>query len=377
MADVGFVNSGYAVANTLQDILARKEKARHDDLLEQIAKQNSDTQRITALGQEDERHAIAKYREAQADNYRRDDMVRGQKLSPEDRNWLNSTGFGGRVETAPQYELPEGAQGPVPQDETYAGSPKEQLEAKQQAKQDALLRDPEFWKKDRLEQFMLARQAGLPNFNPEQFRKADAQHHLYVLDEATGQTRIADPIGLDGKPVYPETDIHMTRSRAPIGPAKEPKYTWTFSNDGTSMMRMPNSGTELPKVFSVADIMSGKVPQSALEDAPAAQPQKVPTFGGRPDSSTKVQPIVPSNLIGPLAKATDSRAKATLMSGILANSGASDVAKDSMQRYMNKAITNEKLNQLPIEQIAAGVPGSDADKRQFAMLLQVYRSGGQ
>lgn len=376
MADVGFVNSGASVADALQQILARKEKARHDSLLEQIAKQDSDTRQMLAAGQDEERKAMGAWRQAQADNIRRDDMVRGQTLSPEDATWLRNTGHGGQIESAPAYELPEGAQGPVPQIETYAGSAKEQLAAKQEAKQNALLGSPDFWEKSPLEQFLLARQAGLPNWNPDQFRKADAQHHTYVLDEATGQVKIADPVGPDGKPILPAADIHMTRSRPPRGPDPNIGNNWKFSDDGQFVLGLPTKGSNKPAVMRVQDLLAGMAPQEPQPDG-SITPTPTTTFGKKqPGGAGREVPIIPNALIPKLATTTDKRARAVLVSGMLANSGASDAAKGAMQEYLNAAAKSEDVASLPPEVVLGKLKGlSDEDKQQFSMLLRVFRSG--
>lgn len=315
MADIGFVDSGNEVAQTLQQILARKEKARHDQLLEQIAQQDSNTRQMLAQGQEEERKDIAKWREAQADNYRRDDMVRGQKLSPEDSAWLRDTGFGGRIESAPAYELPEGAQGPVPQEETY--------------------------------------------FDPSKFQKADADHHIYVMDEATGKVSIQDPPGakLSG-------DIHMTRSRPPIGPDRSIANEWKFSDDGQFVMGLPKKGSTRPTIMKVEDLMKDMGANS--------------TFGRKPPTggSGRVVPIIPPNLVVPSSKANSAQ-RMQLMAGVLANSGAQPNVKSAFQEYLDTAKANPKVAAMPLQQILENLDLPDNEKREFALLHNFYMSGVQ
>lgn len=229
----GIMNPGYAVASQLQEILARKTKDKHDALLAGISQQNADTSRMQAESYEKQREAEARWRDAQADKSKVDDLSMGQPLDDDTVDWLKQTKRGGLVkstptgETEPYQQNNDGSiyEGPVQKmDNTYAGSPGEQKEVRQTAAIRGLIGNPEFQKADALTKTLMLREHGVNNITPDQLGKAEnTSGGIYVLDEASGTVKKVQDL--------PNGEIRtMTRNRAPVGGGGGANVgTWTFT----------------------------------------------------------------------------------------------------------------------------------------------------
>lgn len=309
----GFVNPGAAVASTLQDILARQAKDRHDRLMESISLQNAGTSRMQAESNEKEREAVARWRDAQANKDRLNDMVMGQDLSDDDANWLSQAGYGGLMKKEGGGELVDGEQGPIqPEKRTFLGTSKQQLQAKQEEAINNLLTNEDFKNADPLTQTVMARAAGWANFDPSKIARVDKAEHSPIYIEYQDYLKSFKPTKQQPEPLdfnaYQTADANrkaaVARSSAPR-PAPLPKYTWVQdANDPDRIIGTPTNGTDF-----VVRRLSELAQQGPTQgDVPLDKP---PVLGSKIGTAPKpTRPFVDQQLVNELNRVRQQRAAA-------------------------------------------------------------------
>lgn len=273
----GFVNPGYAVSNTLQDILTRRKAESRQAMLDEITAQNAASERAMNESLMEERRAQAERYKAIAAKERLNDYAMGQNLSEQDVQWMRDNNFGGLVKESDTNEYVEGNPNEAGDDSgnvlpvhkkafTYAGSPEEQRKSKawdMYRQQSAM---PDWEQRTPLEKYLVAREI-FPNGNVPEWAifgqdskdKRSAIYQEYLDYKGEVERGGGKPMSFDA---YMTHDANRKASIARAGAAggTPPTYTWKdeIGNDGQPtgrMVALPNrlGATIDPKAFPVVD----------------------------------------------------------------------------------------------------------------------------
>ncbi len=323
-----------SMADALQNILARKEVQKRQALLDSITQQNADTNRMQTEAEIGWRNAQAEREQAIANKERLNDYVIGQKLSPEDKDWMGKAGFGGLIKdtptgkTVPFTQNQDGSidQGPVEVTEsTYAGSPAEQKEALKQAQIKQLLSSNEFGQASPVGKYLLGQSLGL-KLDPDMFR---APGSAYIFDQATGTIKKDPTIELPaGKNEF------LTKTRPPIGP----RETFSYFNETD-----PETGKDTGNIISISNQTQKtgtvKLPEGGgIGRRAGTNPPQVSAANKKPLWMSTLPALQKAN--ADLGKAMRSEAKAAAQAQIAATRAT------AVKLYDDKPISDGFRNQL-------------------------------
>jgi hypothetical protein len=324
-----------SVSTALQSILARKAQERHTRMLESISQQNADTSRMQAESYEKQREAEARWRDAQANKERLNDMYKGMNVSDSTASWMDQAGYGDLYDTVEKgragNQNPDGTvdEGPfVDTSRTYKGSPAEQNEAAIIERVGVLADDENFNQADQLHKALMLRKAGVSD--PSKFidKTVTKDGHVFVFDDATG--KMTDT----GVTLPGENSHFINRRRAPVGGSASAGTLGLFEETD-------EQGAKTGKILAI----NNKSGESKYIVKPEGAQSIGPRAGLKPDAK---KPYVDESLSAKYAtvrkgmKAEDIEQRKRFASDILVASPASLAAKHVVASIINADDGNGK-----------------------------------
>lgn len=290
----GFVNPGYAVAENLQEILARKTAEKRQALIDAIANRRADADQLEAQARLQESAARIKDAQTRETDKWVGNLPVGYQFSPEEAKRADEAGYSGLHKQGPipgefepydQSSMGEdvGPAQPIPKmGDVFLGTREYQDKQAAQAKMQDIVNDQTM---DPLHKALMLNSMGM-KVDPSDLQAGK----IMGFDEASGKLSDLTPAGYTGPGHFFE------RSRPPQGPQESFNFDYVRDAQGhpTALIRMSNRGKA-----ETLPLPTGIDPKTAF-----IANQAVPPSSG--SSSAANKPLVDQVLLrgyGPLKEA--------------------------------------------------------------------------